>query len=92
MFLEVRILKKLAKNDLETKTERGASEASRRYYLSTIIAQITGLSMPGLSDVGDLTQGGAFQIGTRTHGSDHRAQMRPYKRTHFATLQPHRAQ
>jgi hypothetical protein len=30
--------------------------------------------MPGLSDVGDLTQSGAFQNGTRTHGSDDRAQ------------------
>ena len=68
MFLEVRILKNLAKNDLETKTERGASEASTRYYLSTIIAQIIGLSMPGLSDVGRLTQSGAFQIGTEGVG------------------------
>ena len=59
MFLEVRILKNLAKNELETKTKRGASEASTRYYLSTIIAQIIGLSMPGLSDVEELTQSGA---------------------------------
>ena len=62
MFLEVRILKNLAKNDLETKTERGASEASTRYYLSTIIARITEMSMPGLSDVGDLTQGPCLRL------------------------------
>ena len=88
MFLEVRILKNLAKNELEMKTKRGASEASTRYYLSTIVAQIIGLSMPGLSDVGDLTQSGTFQNGTCTHGADDQAQLRPYNRGHFATLQP----
>ena len=87
-FSEVRILKKLAKNDLETKTEREASEASMRYYLSTIIARIIGLSMPGLSGVWHLTQGvvclqldmAAFQIGTEGLGRCDGARARSYNR------------
>jgi len=42
----------------ETMTGRDTSEACTRYYLSTIVAQIIEMSMPGLSGVGHLTQGG----------------------------------
>jgi hypothetical protein len=90
VFLEVRILKKLAKNDLETKTERlrNLHAVLPVYYNSTNYRIVNAwIFWRGAFDTGrrwdEAVNGGAFQIGTQSmcrsdlpqsRGYNHRAQ------------------